>query len=97
VEGRPPDGSGWDHASQLYLALGALSRTQAVRDKPPDPDLQAALRELARQLRFPDGYHSPHARGPLIPGPFGEALDRFHPATTRSGGEDAPGGRGTPP
>jgi hypothetical protein len=52
--------AGWDTAMQRYLALAALYQAERdLRAAPADAALEAYLRELARSLRFPQGFASP--------------------------------------
>jgi hypothetical protein len=96
-EGQTFDGRSWDHAAQLYLALAALSQAHVERGKSLGLEARAALQELAPLLRFPDGFDSPKGRGPLIPGPFGAALDRFRAGLGRAGDEGGRARGGSPP
>lgn len=67
----------WDIAAQLYLALAALAQAEADLGQEPHPEAAQALKDMVRLLDYPDGYDSPHGRGPFIPGKFEEALRRF--------------------
>jgi hypothetical protein len=83
-EGRTLDGPAWDQVEQLCRALEALVRARVDRREPHDPDLETALLELGRQLQLPRGYHSRHDRGPPLPNPVAEALERFLSAADRA-------------
>jgi hypothetical protein len=50
----------WDSATQYYLSLAALlhARKDCIHSD-RDPDLEAALRVLVKQLQFPAGFDSP--------------------------------------
>jgi len=68
---------GWDSAAQVYLGVRALLGSL---DDPKDGSharSEAALRELCRQLQFPEGYDSPRGLGPFRQGAFGEALKQI--------------------
>ena len=76
TEGRSLDAPGWDQAAQLYLSLAALSRALIDLGQSPSRERTETLQELSRLLQFPDGLDSPRG-GPLIPGRFGEGLERI--------------------
>jgi hypothetical protein len=53
------DGS-WDSATQYYLTLAALVQARKDCDRSyRDPDLEASLSAMVKQLQFPVGYDSP--------------------------------------
>jgi hypothetical protein len=56
-----PAGKGWDQAAQRYLAIAALYHGMGDLDSRHSKlELKAFILEMKRNLRFPDGFASPH-------------------------------------
>jgi hypothetical protein len=88
-DGLTRGGIDWDRASQLYVALRALSRPSGEGDRSPDPELSSALEAMYRALRIPDQLDSPKDWGRTGSSGFRQALGRFAAAS----GPSVPPGR----